>query len=87
MPQNYIDVPLTAKQRATFEDVPLAPEPQDDRTWQNKAADTVVDLGIGALKGVGTTAAGLRAMESQLSHAVYEAADAALERTRELAKG
>ena len=35
----------------------------------------------------GTTAAGLRAMESQLSHAVYEAADAALERTRELAKG
>ena len=35
----------------------------------------------------GTTAAGLRAMESQLSCAVYEAADAALERTRELAKG
>ena len=35
----------------------------------------------------GTTAVGLRAMESQLSCAVYEAADAALERTRELAKG
>lgn len=56
--QNYIDVPLTKKQRAQFEDVPLQQaKPRAQTTGEQIGGKTgaVVDAGIGALKGLGNT--------------------------------
>lgn len=65
MPQGYMDVPLTPRQRAsapTFQDVPLTPAKRRAPTTGEAIGGktgAVVDAAIGVAKGLGNTAFGL----------------------------